>query len=213
MVNLRNEDVRDRLGNIDQIRDLLFGNIIADYDQRFTTSIGRIEKLETELVNFQTETRDRLDHLQESLTNELRNGLSAMEKQLQYLNYTAHEQTNHLQFRVHEIEQKGDTGLETLHKNLASQTTSLKTELLEAREQLEAALRALEKRVFDEIDKDLSSMKSGKISRVDLADLLFELCLKVKGAEFTSQLNASVDSSVSSDFLLPEQIVTTSSQS
>jgi iron-sulfur cluster repair protein YtfE (RIC family) len=203
MVNFKPEDVRERLGNIDQVRELLFGHIVSDYEQRFDASMQRLSRLESEVASFQTEIRAQISQLQESLTNELRSGLSSLEKQVQYLSYNAHEQTNHLQYRVHEIEQKSDNGLETLQQTVTSQTNGIKTDLTQAKEQLEAALRALEKRVFEEIDKDLTTMKSGKVSRVDLADLLFELCLKVKGADFIPQLPPG--SANSGDYLLPEQ--------
>jgi predicted nucleic acid-binding Zn-ribbon protein len=203
MNSLKPEDMRERLGNIDQVRELLFGHIVSDYEQRFDNSVQRLSRLEAEVASFQSEIRSQLNHLQESLTSELRSGLNALEKQVQYLSFNAHEQTNHLQYRVHEIEQKSETSLDTLQKTITSQTSGLKTELSQAKEQLDTALRTLEKRVFEEIDKDLAGIKNGKISRVDLADLLFELCLKVKGADFIPQLPAAP-----SDYLLPEQNAT-----
>jgi hypothetical protein len=201
MVSFKPEDVKERLGNIDQVRELLFGHIVSDYEQRFDNSIQRLSRLETDFASFQTEIRSQLNQLQESLTSEIRAGLSSLEKQVQYLTFNAHEQTNHLQFRVHEVEQKGETSLEALEQSLTSQTNTLKTDLAQTKEQLTAALRALEKRVFDEIDKDLAGVKNGKVSRVDLADLLFELCLKVKGAEFIPHLPPSNNVG---DYLLPE---------
>jgi archaellum component FlaC len=202
MVSFKPEDVKERLGNIDQVRELLFGHIVSDYEQRFDHSMQRLSHLETEFASFQTEIRSQLNQLQESLTSEIRAGLSSLEKQVQYLTFNAHEQTNHLQYRVHEVEQKSETSLEALEQTFNSQTHGLKTDLAQTKEQLTTALRALEKRVFDEIDKDLTGVKNGKISRVDLADLLFELCLKVKGAEFIPQLPPSANSG---DYLLPEQ--------
>ncbi|PSB00668.1 hypothetical protein [Merismopedia glauca] len=208
MGTIKVENVQERLGNIDQIRELLFGHIVSDYEDRFENSVQRLDRLESDLTNFQTEIRDRLTQLQDSLTTELRSSLGSIEKQLQYLSLTTHEQTNHLQYLVHEIEQKSDNSIESLHKTIASQTNALKTDLLQTREQLEETLRVLEKRVFDEIDRDLSSMKDGKMSRVDLADLLFELCLKVKGAELIPKLAGATDSPVNSEYLLPEQPAT-----
>lgn len=202
MVSFKPEDVKERLGNIDQVRELLFGHIVSDYEQRFDHSMQRLSHLETEFASFQTEIRSQLNQLQESLTSEIRAGLSSLEKQVQYLTFNAHEQTNHLQYRVHEVEQKSETSLDALEQTFNSQTNGLKTDLAQTKEQLTTALRALEKRVFDEIDKDLTGVKNGKISRVDLADLLFELCLKVKGAEFIPQLPPSAHGG---DYLLPEQ--------
>jgi DNA anti-recombination protein RmuC len=199
------ENVQEPLGNIDRVRELLFGHIVSDYEQRFENSVQRLDRLENDLASFQTEIRDRLTQLQDSLTTELRSSFGSLEKQVQYLNLTTHERNSHLEYQVREIEQKSDSGIESLHQAVANQTNALKTDLLQTREQLEETLRALEKRVFDEIDRDLSAMKDGKISRVDLADLLFELCLKVKGAELIPKLAGGSDYSIESEYLLPEQ--------
>jgi archaellum component FlaC len=162
MVSFKPEDVKERLGNIDQVRELLFGHIVSDYEQRFDHSMQRLSHLETEFASFQTEIRSQLNQLQESLTSEIRAGLSSLEKQVQYLTFNAHEQTNHLQYRVHEVEQKSETSLEALEQTFNSQTHGLKTDLAQTKEQLTTALRALEKRVFDEIDKDLTGLKMAK---------------------------------------------------
>jgi DNA anti-recombination protein RmuC len=205
MAAIKAEDVRDRLGNIDQVRELLFGHIVSDYEQRFDNSIQRIDRLESELSSFQAEMRASLAQLQESLTSEFRSSSNSLEKQVQYLTFTSHEQTNHLQYRVHEIEQKSNTSLESIHQTVSNGTNSLKNELLQTKEEMEIKLRALEKRVFEEIDRDLSIVKDGKISRVDLADLLFELCLKIKGADLIPALAGSNNNSGGTEYLLPEQ--------
>jgi archaellum component FlaC len=199
------ENVQEPLGNIDRVRELLFGHIVSDYEQRFDNSVERLDRLENDLASFQTEIRDRLTQLQDSLTTELRSSLGSLEKQVQYLNLTTHDRNSHLEYLVREIEQKSDSGIESLHQTVANHTNTLKTDLLQTREQLEETLRALEKRVFDEIDRDLSAMKDGKVSRVDLADLLFELCLKVKGADLIPKLAGSSDNQIKSEYLLPEQ--------
>lgn len=193
MVDLRSDDVRDRLGNIDQIRNLLFGDVMADYEQRLSLSVERVDRLEAELTHFQADIRQQLTQFQESLTTELRKSLSTLETQVQYLTHNAQEQTNAFQFRLHELEHKGEEQIEGLHNSLTGQATSLKAELLQVREQLELALRALERRVVDEMDKDLAAVKTSKVSRTDLADILFELCLKVKGAETNAQLASSIN--------------------
>jgi chromosome segregation ATPase len=198
------ENVRDRLGNIDQIRELLFGHIIADYEQRWEQSTQRLDRLETDLSSFQTEMRDRLNALQESLTAEFRERMDAFEKQVQYLGFTLHEQTTGLQYRVREVEKKSGDGLDSLQTALTHQTNTVRTELMQTREQLEGSMRTLEKHVFEEIDKELAAMREGKVSRMDFADALFDLCLKVKGADLP-KLAEAPGTAMGAEYLLPEQ--------
>ena len=50
MSELTRDEMRDRLGNLDQIRDLLFGKDMQDYDRRF-------QKIESDLAALHQETQ------------------------------------------------------------------------------------------------------------------------------------------------------------
>lgn len=73
MSDITKEEVRERLGNIDQIRDIIFGSHLRDYDHRF-------DRLEADSSLFQQEIRDRLDQLKVGLATELRTATDALEK-------------------------------------------------------------------------------------------------------------------------------------
>jgi exonuclease VII large subunit len=205
MSDISKDNVRDRLGNVDQIRDLLFGQKIKEYDQRYENSTQRLDRIETELSQFQTEIRDRLTSLQESLTTEIRSGLDSLEKQLKYLSLTTHEQTSKLQQEIHLVEQKNVHGLESLQKAVTSQNNFFKHDLSHTREKLEEDILFLKGQVVGELEQGLAQLKEAKLSRIDLADVLFELCLKIKGTEFVPNLKEGSENHLKTDFLLPEQ--------
>lgn len=96
MVDSKPEIMRDRLGNIDQIREVLFGQKAQEYEQQFTSYDQRLSSLEGDLSQLQTETRDRLRQLQDTFTTELRGTLDSLEKKLKYLSLTTHETTSNL---------------------------------------------------------------------------------------------------------------------
>ena len=50
MTQMSREDVRERLGNIDQIRDIIFGTQLREYENQFT-------KLESDISVLQQEKR------------------------------------------------------------------------------------------------------------------------------------------------------------
>jgi t-SNARE complex subunit (syntaxin) len=206
MAEISKEEVRDRLGNVDQIRDLLFGHKIREYDQQYDSSTQRLDRIEKEFSQFQAEVRDRVTGLQESLTAEIRSGLDSLEKQIKYLSLTTHEQTSKLQQEIHLVEQKSIHSIDSLQKMVTSQNNFLKHDLSHTREKLEEDVQSLKHQVVVEIEQGLAQLKESKLSRVDLADVLFELCLKVKGTEFVPNLKEAADNHhVKTEFLLPEQ--------
>lgn len=205
MNDISKEEMKDRLGNIDQIRHLLFGNKIKEYEQLFESNDSRLDKLESELANFQTEMRDRLTQLQESLSSEIRSGLDSLEKKLKYLSLTTHEETSKLQQSLESTNKKIVQGVESLDKKVNYQANFLRNELSQTREKLEGEFQLLKQQFFAEMEKGMTDLKEGKVSRRDLAEVLFELCLKIKGTEFVPSLREAADHQVQADFLLPEQ--------
>jgi exonuclease VII large subunit len=205
MTDIAKEEMKDRLGNIDQVRNLLFGHKIKEYEQQFANSDRRLEKLEAELSSFQSEMRDRLSALQESLASEIRSGLDSLEKKLKYLSLTTHEEISKLQQANDLTNQKLSQGVEALDKKINHQVSFLRNEVTQTQEKLEGELQSLKTHFFAEFEKGMSEVKDGKVSRTDLAEVLFELCLKIKGTEFVPNLKEAAENQVKTDFLLPEQ--------
>jgi hypothetical protein len=57
-------DLRDQLGNIDQIREILFGSQIRQYGDR-------VEQVEASLADLEQEMRDRTEGLKQSLSAQI----------------------------------------------------------------------------------------------------------------------------------------------
>jgi len=205
MTEIAKEEIRERLGNVDQIRNLLFGNKIKEYEERFENSDRRLDKLESELASFQSEMRDRLTQLQDSLSSEIRSGLDSQEKKLKYLSLTTHEETSKLQDAIDVNNKKFSHEVESLTQRTNSQARFLKNEITQLKEGLEEEFRSLKEQIFAEVAKVNSDLKEGKVSREDLAEILFELCLKIKGTDFVPNLKEAADNHTTTDFLLPEQ--------
>jgi uncharacterized protein (UPF0335 family) len=64
MINqIKRDDMYDKLGNIDQIRDIIFGAQLREYNSRF-------EKIEADIVATQDELRDRVSEIKNALTSQ-----------------------------------------------------------------------------------------------------------------------------------------------
>jgi ATP-dependent exoDNAse (exonuclease V) beta subunit len=203
MPDITKDDMRDRLGNIDQIRDLLFGQKIDDYERRFDQTTQRLNNLETQLIDFQEETKNQLSQLQSSLTKDLKATVDALEKKLRYLTLTTQEDLVQLQQDLKKTDQALSQQLEGLNKSVNETTSNISEELAASRDKLTKELQTLKNQVFEEIEKNVSSLSQGKVSRVDLAEFLFDLCLKVKGSEVGDQ--DSVTGDLKTEYFLPEQ--------
>lgn len=199
VAEITKDEMREKLGNISQIRDLLFGTQMREYEQEF-------HKLESELsrlVAFKEAINDRVDQLHQSLSQEISAVSDSLEKRLKYLSLTTHEEINKLAQEQESFEGKVSNNLEDLNLSLSKNIKNIKTEIVSNREQLENQIDSLKKIISEELDKQFGKLQDVKVSRDDLAEVLFELCIKVKGTEFVPDLKDAADSKA--DFLLPDQ--------
>lgn len=197
MAEPNKQDVRERLGNVEQIREILLGPQIRNYEQR-------LDKVEAEVVEMRQELRERLDHLQTSLSSEIQGIADSFEKKLKYLSLTTHDETTKLWQKVEQTSQKSYSVLDTLNKTFSNRIASLREEVAETQEQFQTETQMLKSKIFEELEKCFSTLKESKVSRVDLAEILFELCIKVKGTELVPDLKEAMEGQLQPDFLLPE---------
>ncbi len=205
MADITREEMRDRLGNIEQIRDLLFGNTIREYEKRFQQCEQNIDKLTRDFSLFETETRDHLDQLQDSLTTEIRSMVSSLDKKLKYSSMTTQEQINQLEKELDSTAKNNSRSIESFNQNITGQTDLLRNDLAQSKDKLEKAMESLREELFEMIQNELVNLKDNKVSRTDLSDILFELCVKIKGDEFVTDFPENTEQNNHTELFLPEQ--------
>ncbi len=178
MSNQSNEDLRRRLGNVDQIRDLLFGSKLAEYEQRFQEYDQQLEQMDANLTELKAETRDRLNLLQSDLLSEMQTGLDKLHRQVDQLQLSDTEQSH----KSLSIEQRCTQDIESVKQSLTDQTQFLKKDLIQTRRQMQEGLVSLSEKLTQALYAEVANVHDTKLSQVDLADILFELCLKLKNS-------------------------------
>jgi hypothetical protein len=182
MSNPSNEDLRRRLGNVDQIRDLLFGSKLAEYEQRFQEYDQQLKQMEANLTVLTAETRDRLNLLRSDLLSEIQIGLDKLNRQVDQLQISNTEQGH----KSLSIEQRCAQDIESVKQSLTDQTQFLKTDLSQTRRQMQEDLVRLSEKLTQALYAEVANVHETKLSQVDLADILFELCLKLKNSSAES---------------------------
>lgn len=232
MSDLTKADLRERLGNIDQIRDILIGPQLREYS-------NRLEQLERNLASVQQEFRGRSEEVRQAVLAELQTAVETIDKKIRTLILkdeeekfdirqqidainkriasTAEDLQESLSSELDELAENADkrfksilakdeeekfdlrqqidliskrmTGnIEALDEALDTQTTALHENLQETRTKLQDEITDLRTQIFEELERYCSMLSQVKISRDDMAELLFELGLRLKGSEFVPEL-------------------------
>lgn len=197
MAEISKEQMRERLGNIDQIRDIIFGAQLREYD-------SRIDKIESNLALIQQEMRDRIEQTKTVYVTELRAAVDSLEKKLKSLNMTVQNDNSEIRQTIDIVNKKFSGNLESLDNSLEKQTNNLHNELSETREKLQEDIRSLRSYIFEELERRFSLINDGKVAKDDMADILFELGLRIKGTEFAPELKEAAGNDVDVDVRLLE---------
>lgn len=197
MRDITQEEMRERMGNIDLIRDIIFGPKLQEYD-------NRIDKLESNLSLLEKEMHDRIEQVKTDCLTELRSSVDALEQKIKSLSLTFQKDNADTRQLIDRTYQNFSGSLESIDKTLVSQTTSIRKELSETREKLQDDTRNLKSQIFDELEKRFSLLTNAKVSRNDMADILFELGLRLKGTDLAKELKEANNNNESNDVFLIE---------
>lgn len=188
MSQMSREDVRERLGNIDQIRDIIFGTQLREYENRFS-------KIESDISLLQQQMRSHVDQLKANFATELKGTTEALEKKLKLLSVNTQEETADLRQVVDRLNRKFSGSIESFDEVLYTQTTSIRDELSQNKVQFQDDIMALRDLLLEELERRFSQLRENKVSKDDIAETLFALGMRIKGTELMTKLNQAVDES------------------
>jgi DNA anti-recombination protein RmuC len=183
---IKKEDMYEKLGNIDQIRDIIFGAQLRDYN-------GRFEKIESDLLSMHQELLDRINEIRTSHATELRVAVEALDKKMKTLQTSTDEERQDLRAQIERTHRKSSASFDKLNNDLETTTTSIRDDLAETKAKVQEDMRGLRTYIQEELDRRLSTMGNMKISRDDMAEILFELGMRLKGTEFVPELEEATD--------------------
>lgn len=205
MSELSKQEIKEKLGNIVQIRDLLLGDKIEEYDRNSFQTQKHLSELESRLTNFQAAIDARLLEMKRSSEQEIETLRDSLEKKLKYLSLTTHEENNKLNQHLTIANTKASQQIETLQANVARQLSLVNNELSQTKVTVSKDLQNLKNQILQLLDEKASEIQEDKVGRSDLAEILFEICLKVKGSDFLRDLKDAANNHVKTDFILPDE--------
>ena len=161
-------------GNVDRIRDILFGTQMREYD-------GRFQRLEDRLAHEAAVLRDdlqkRLDALEgfvkgavESLNNRVRAEQAERSIAIENLGRTLAETAKAVEAKIGRIDERA-----------AAEVGGLRQQLLEQSKILGAEMHAKHEELRKGLDNEAQMIRGAMTGRESLAEMLTEVALRLKG--------------------------------
>lgn len=166
-------DGSERAGNVDKIRDILFGSQMRDYDRRFA-------RFEERLVKDASELREDVKRRFESMESFVRGELESLGDRLKKEQAERTESLKELTREVREAVKSWEKRAAQMEEQSTKSFRDLRQQVLEESKRLGDQIEAKAKDGAEALDKEIRELGDRTQDRFELADLLTELGLRLK---------------------------------
>lgn len=172
------------LGNVDQIREILFGSQSRDLDERF-------HKIESSLKSIQDEMRSKIEQNQNDFDERINSELETVSKKIKNVVSSQQDEFADVRDSVLKQEKRINSSLETLEDELNSKREQLQRQQIEMRNTIRTQMDSLQDELLAVLDKKFTEIGEAKLSRDDAAEILMEAAMAMKGTKINQQLSAA----------------------
>ncbi len=159
-------------GNIDKIRDILFGVQMRDYEKRFTRLEERLLK---ESADLRDETHRRFDALETFVKSEF----EAMTQRLQAEQRTRDESVQALTSDLQNTGKSFDKKLTQFEEETTRSQRDLRQQILDQSKTLSDEIRQKNAELSSALDREVAELTDAKTDRASLAALFTEVALRL----------------------------------
>lgn len=167
--------------NVDQIRDLIFGSQIKDFEEKFNQVNNALKILEDKITKTFSESHIKLE-------KETERSLEALEKKIDNLSSTTHKERVKLKELI-------DTTDESLQNKLANQKDEFDTKVKIMKEntsdehqKIAESMNAMKTEISETLHTKLASLSDDKLSRDSMAQMLLDVAMKIQGTDMNALL-------------------------
>jgi DNA anti-recombination protein RmuC len=173
-------------GNLDKVRDLLFGGQMRDYDRKFA-------RLEERLVKETTELRDDVKKRLAALEGYMKAEIESLSDRLRAEQDARGAVAKDLARELHETAQQLGQKTAQLDDVIARGTRDLREQLHAQQQELSDDIRQRIEDVLARLAREASELRSDKADRSALAALLTEMAMRLNGDLRATTLEAERD--------------------
>lgn len=175
-----NKDL-SQLGNVDQIREILFGSQARELKERF-------EKLEENIKNMQDEMRSKMEQTQNDFNDRMNQELETLSRKMKNMSNQQSDEFADMRDSSLKLEKRIQNSLDMLADDLHAKNDQLQKQQIENRNVLRSQIDSLHDELAAVIEKKVSELGTAKLSREDAADILMEAAMAMKGTSLNQEL-------------------------
>jgi light-regulated signal transduction histidine kinase (bacteriophytochrome) len=152
-----------------------------------------LNSLEANLQKSQVMLKAHIVQVEKKLLEQINSIANTWEQRSKYYSLKTQAEEQKLQQELDILSQYSHENLDFIHKSLNTKTNNLKIEIAQSKSDLDRDLTSFKQQLLTKLEANLAELTINKISHADLAEVLFELSLKLKGTDVDSNPPNSED--------------------
>ena len=159
-------------GNIDKIRDILFGSQSRELERRFSRMEDR---LSSEVAEVRDETRKKLDALEEYIKSEVK----SLTDRLAGEQNSRTDDVKHLTGDLRDLSHNFDKKVAAINEQSAKSESDLRQQILTQSKNLSDDISKLNKDLLAALKRESTEIRDDKADRTALAQLFTEMAMRL----------------------------------
>lgn len=159
-------------GNLDKVRDILFGGQMRDYEKRFNRLEDRLVK---ECSNIREDIKKRLDSLETYIMQEV----EALNENLKTEQSQRDDATKEVAQELKDITKSLEKKIGQLDEQSNQRQRELRQQILEQSKNLDDEMRQKYESILAVIEREVQELRSDKTDRSTLAALLTQVAMRL----------------------------------
>ena len=161
-------------GNIDKIRDILFGSQSRDFERRF----GRMEdRLAGEVSELRDDVRRKLDTLEEYIKSEVK----SLTERLSSEQNSRGDAVKNLSDELKSLSHNFDKKVTAINEQSAKSESELRQQIMTLSKNLSEEMQKKHSDAIAALDREAGQIRDEKTDRTALAELLTEMAMRLTG--------------------------------
>lgn len=167
--------------NVEQIRDLIFGSQIKDFEEKFDQLNNTLQIVEEKITSVFNDSHNKLQ-------KETERSLELLEKKIDNLSSTTQRERTKLKELI-------DTTDESIQEQLANQKDEFATKLkiikenaADENQKMSDTINTMKKEIETSLDAGLNNLSDEKLSRDMMSQMLLDVAMKIQGTDVSAVL-------------------------
>lgn len=185
--NAKQSNDLSQLGNVEQIREILFGSQSREVQEKF-------DKLEESMKAMHEEMRKKMQQAELDFNAKIESEVETISRKIKNLSTQQQDELVDVRDAALKQEKRFQNALDIVEEELNAKREQLQKQHTENNITLRAQMDTLQDEMLQVLDEKIAALGLNKLSREDTADILMEAAMTMKGTQINQQLSmASIE--------------------